>query len=87
MLVNPTQVEKIASKTTKLKNDRFLEFPRRSMVGAEYNCIITSELANQSAPKALFTCVLYTYIYYICIFRFCDLNNHFYFYIVFLFML
>ena len=29
------------------------------MVGGEYNCIITSELANPSASKALFTGELY----------------------------
>ena len=32
------------------------------MLGGEYNWIITSELANQSTPKALFTCVLNTNI-------------------------
>ena len=31
------------------------------MLGGEYdNCIITSEVANQQTPKALFTCVVYT---------------------------
>ena len=30
------------------------------MLGGEYNWIITSELANQCVPKALFTCVVYT---------------------------
>ena len=30
------------------------------MLGVEYNCIITSELANQRTLKALFTFVLYT---------------------------
>ena len=39
-------------------------FARCSMLGGESNCIITSELANQRAPKALFTCVVYTKIYY-----------------------
>jgi len=34
------------------------------MLGGKYNCstwLITSELANQRARKALFTCVVYTY--------------------------
>ena len=30
------------------------------MLGGEYNRIITSKLANQHAPKALFTGVVYT---------------------------
>ena len=30
------------------------------MLGGEYNWIMTSKLANQHAPKALFTCVVYT---------------------------
>ena len=30
------------------------------MLGGEYNWIITSELANQRGPKALFTYVVYT---------------------------
>ena len=34
------------------------------MSGGEYNCIFTSELANQRAPKALFACVVCNeYIY------------------------
>ena len=44
----------------------FLSFTRRSMLGGEYNRLITSELANQCAPKALFTCVVYTI--YICVY-------------------
>ena len=38
----------------------FKSFAHRSMFRGEYNCIITSELANQCAPKALFTCVVHT---------------------------
>ena len=30
------------------------------MLGGEYNWIITSELANERAPKALFSYVVYT---------------------------
>ena len=30
------------------------------MLGSDFNCIITSELANKRAPKALITCVVYT---------------------------
>ena len=32
------------------------------MLAGEYTCIITSKLVNQCAPKALFTCVIYTNI-------------------------
>ena len=44
------------------------------MLGDEYNWIITSELANQQAPKALFTCVVYSKIKYS---RFCKVMCHY----------
>ena len=41
----------------------FLSYTRRSMLGGEYACIINSELANQGAPKPLFTWMVCTKVY------------------------
>ena len=67
-LYTPTKLKKMAPETTLAvaidwKMINFKSFTRWSMLVGEYLCIITSELPNQSMPKAL-TNVVYTNMSY-----------------------
>ena len=69
VLVYTTQVEKNCPKNYFICNTKLemidVWVSRGSMLWGDYNWIITSELANQRAPKALFTCVVYTKLWII----------------------